>query len=381
MNQAIDVLATASHKQTVAVLKRLGGGTVGMNYAKFSLDELKGWGREKYGADAIASAWEAEQSSPAPVEQPVEVKQAPVEVKPAPVEAAQQLLGIISSLSASAVSEDRVREIVAEAVAAIPREVVEKYIVVPPKGEPVTVDGHVHPALPKVARLAGTGLNVLLVGPAGCGKTHLAGQLAKSLGRDYTAVSCSAGMSESQLGGWLLPIGDGGKFMYVSTEFVRLYESGGLILIDEIDGADSNTLLFINAALANGHFFLPTRHEQPLVKRHAETIILAAANTFGTGPDAIYVGRNQLDAATLDRFYLVRMTYDERFEATLAPKNVVDWVHGIRAKASELKLRRVISTRMIQKAAAALSAGIEWADVQSDLLNGWTREELMKVGM
>jgi hypothetical protein len=51
--------------------------------------------------------------------------------------------------------------------------------------------------------------------------------------------------------------------------------------------------------------------------------VCAAANTYGTGADALYVGRNQLDAATLDRFYVVEMDYDRKLEAKLAPEEVV----------------------------------------------------------
>ena len=154
----------------------------------------------------------------------------------------------------------------------------------------------------RIFELAKIGQNILMVGPSGSGKTFLSSVLAEKLGRQFAAQSCSAGMSESMLGGWLLPVKDAGTFAYVPSAFVRLYEEGGVFLFDEIDAADENTLIFINAALANGVFYLAQRFDNPEVKRHPDFVAVGAANTFGLGEDNVYTGRTQLDGATLDRF-------------------------------------------------------------------------------
>ena len=78
--------------------------------------------------------------------------------------------------------------------------------------------------------------------------------------------------------------------------------NGGVFLFDEIDAADANVLLVVNSALANGRMSVPSRHDQPVAKKHSEFVCIAAANTFGRGADRVYVGRNELDEATLDRF-------------------------------------------------------------------------------
>ena len=108
---------------------------------------------------------------------------------------------------------------------------------------------------------------------------------------------------------------------------------------------------------------------------------MASANTFGTGAGALYVGRSQLDAATLDRWYVVQMDYDREWESSLAPAHVCAFVWKLRDAISQHKFRRVASTRMIQKAAKALDAGIKWSEVQSDLLSGWTSEEKSKANV
>lgn len=276
----------------------------------------------------------------------------------------------------------------------------------------ITVDGktyaakmkkRVHPLFEKVLRLVKAGMNVLLVGPAGCGKSTLAEQVAEAMKRRYGVLHCTAGSSESHLTGWLLPIEGNGKFVYVSSEFVDMYESGdALFLLDEIDAADPNMLLVINGALANDSLHIPHRYKEPRVKRGKNFSFIAAANTFGMGGDVMYAGRNQLDAATLDRFYTIRMDYDSGLENEFLPHDYVEptrwtastqdvttellteignWISGIRSKVADNRMRRMISTRTFMKAAAALQVGISVAELKVDLLAGWTRDELVKVGV
>jgi cobaltochelatase CobS len=324
--------------------------------------------------------------------------------QPAPkvnADAAQQLAALLAQLTqpqAQPVDEAQVRTIVqAELNNQQPRVIRIEGIA---KAE---LEGQQHPLFEKVMRLTAAGLNVMLTGAAGAGKTHLAESVAKALKRDYGAINCTAGASESQLMGWLLP-SDGGKFDYRPAPFVSLYEKGNsLFLFDEIDAADPNFLLVANSALANGHIHVPQRIEAPSVKRGENVAIMATANTFGTGADMIYAGRNQLDGATLDRWYMVHVDYMEQLEASFmgitkaAPQQwkpasldeaaiakdmneLHGWLRMVRGKASENRLRRVVSTRAFIKAATARRAGVPALEIKADLLAGWTADELRKVG-
>ncbi len=277
-----------------------------------------------------------------------------------------------SSLSAS------FRSMIEEAVK--PR--IEKVVIHETTKKEITV-GRTHKAFDRVLKLAQVRHNTMLVGPSGCGKTHLAEQVAKGLDLPFYSVSCSIGMSESQLTGWLLPIGDSGRFVYVPATFVKAYEEGGVFLLDEMDRSDANVLLVLNQALANGRFFIPQRHENPLVKRHKDFVLIAAANTFGHGADMVYAGAEKLDGATLDRFRsgIVHMDYDADLERELIDKSVLKWGLPIRQKINDCKLRRVMSTRVMRDFTEQKQAhgwGVkEW---EQSYFADWTRDERAKVG-
>lgn len=93
-------------------------------------------------------------------------------------------------------------------------------------------------------------------------------------------------------------------------------------------------------------------------------MVLAAANTWGFGGDAKYIGRAKLDAAFLDRFVTLSWGYDENLERTLAGND--EWVtvvQKVRAEAIRLGAEIVVSPRASIKGAQMLSADMPRADV------------------
>jgi len=290
-------------------------------------------------------------------------------------------LSALRSLLGGAVDENKVREIVAaEVKAAIDKSPITTIVVQRPDGTTHKAEGHVRAEFEEVLVSAGCGLNILLVGPAGCGKTHLAIQVAEALGREFASISCTAGMSESALTGWMLPA-DGGAFEYTPSDFVTMYENGGVFLFDEMDAADPNTLLFVNQALANGSFYLPQRKGRTKVKRHVDFVCLGAANTFGTGANMTYAGRERLDEATLDRFRAgtVLLDYDTRFEKSVIHTEILAWGWAVRKKIIASRLSRVMSTRFLLDATKLMAAGRTLEQIKSTYFIGWKADEKMKV--
>jgi cobaltochelatase CobS len=286
----------------------------------------------------------------------------------------------------STVDEDKVHEIVDEAVAAarLPRPL-EIHL---PDARVVKLEGHVHCQFQELIDLVEEGTqNILMVGPAGSGKTTLAKSAAKALDLDFGFISLSAGITETHLFGRVLPQADG-TWGYVPSRFVQVYENGGVFLLDEIDAADSNVMVAVNAALANGVLANPVNGKVHV--RHKDCIILAAANTWGRGGDQQYVGRNQLDAATLDRFVLstVLVNYDTDLEKQVVEGTLTEgqaaellaWADILRSKIAECRLRRIASTRLVFNAMRAMATGRTLADVKRRYFQDWSRDEMAKIG-
>ena len=170
------------------------------------------------------------------------------------------------------------------------------------------MDGVQHHMFPKVLANISDGTPTYLVGEAGTGKSHIAEQVSKALGVAFSSKSCSSQSTESSLLGYMSATGD-----YVTTEFRKRFELGGVFLLDEVDNGNPNVLTVLNSALSNSFMAFP----DGMVKRHDAFVLIATANTFGHGANAKYVGRNPLDEAFLNRFANLTITYDENIEQAM----------------------------------------------------------------
>jgi cobaltochelatase CobS len=217
-------------------------------------------------------------------------------------------------------------------------------------------------------------LNVYLVGPAASGKTRAAEEVAKALGLEYSSISVCAQTPVSSLFGFMNAAGN-----YVTTEFRKRFEFGGIFLCDEFDNGNANTGAALNQATANGVCAFP----DGMVKKHPDFICIAAGNTYGQGADRQYVGRNQLDAATLDRFAFVDWGYDNALELHITSDLDPKWtkyVQNVRKAVESLKLRHVVSTRAAIYGGMALKAGLSREIVEQTILwKGLSAEEISRV--
>ena len=252
--------------------------------------------------------------------------------------------------------------------------------------------------------------NILLIGPAGCGKTTVAELLAKTLGLAFGKVGGSGGLSENHLLGKSIPNFRTGIDHYRASEFVTRYEKGGLMLVDELDAADQNVLLALNPALdRSGMLPINARVDNPIAKKHKDFVCVATANTFGRGPDKIYAGRNQLDGATLDRYTIgtIECGYESAIERFVCPSkgendytrkdrgaeddSAFDRIEAkgyglrgtmemIRDRMEECTIRRIMSTRFMEDA-WVMHESAKWSvkKILKQYFAGWTRDERSKV--
>lgn len=208
--------------------------------------------------------------------------------------------------------------------------------------------GLFHKEFKKILTIVSQNVPLMLVGPAGSGKNHTVEQVAESLELDF--YFSNAITQEYKLTGFIDANGN-----YHETEFYKSFKNGGLFFFDEIDASCAESLIVVNAALSNGYFDFP--HEK--VNAHENFRVVAAANTFGQGADMIYVGRNQLDGATLDRFAVVHFGYDEKIEEALCDDvQLFEFIKDMRRAIEKRSLRFIISMRATINASKLYKAGL-----------------------
>jgi hypothetical protein len=219
---------------------------------------------------------------------------------------------------------------------------------------------------------------IALVGPAGTGKTTAAHSCAKLLGRRFEPTSFGPTTSKADLFGFVDANG-----VYRDSALVRAARDGGVFLGDELDAGHPGVVTGLNMVLANGVFGIPTG----VLEKHAEFVPIFGMNTYGTGANRQYVGRNQLDAASLDRMAVIEWDLDCGLEAAMVGVNGVQspafdlgkhgtmtapqWlarVWSVRKAIELLGVRHIVSPRCSQNGIKLFRAGVGKAHVQEMVL-------------
>jgi cobaltochelatase CobS len=209
--------------------------------------------------------------------------------------------------------------------------------------------GLVHRDTAKIINALSAGVNVYLHGPAGSGKTTVARKVAEAFNLQfYFAAKVE---SEYQLMGFKDAKGE-----TVRTQFREAYEHGGVFLFDEMDASSPSAVVALNAALANGICPFP----DAIIERHADFICLGAGNTTLAGANRQYAGRNQLDAASIDRFAFIEFGYDDDLERALATDAAwCEYVQSVRAAVAERGLSHLVTPRATYDGCKLLAAGLD----------------------
>lgn len=196
--------------------------------------------------------------------------------------------------------------------------------------------------------------NIMLVGEAGSGKTQLAADVAEALNRKFYPMSVGLQTTKSDLLGFINAYGN-----YVTTPLREAFEKGGILLLDEFDATHAGVVTIINSLLANGHCSFPDK----IVEANKDFICIVACNTYGDGGTYNYIGRNKLDAATLDRFVTIKVGYDKKLEKKLCDhKMLLDKFYNMRKLCNSKKLNVVLSTRSLLNCLDLMQAGYDMKD-------------------
>lgn len=307
-------------------------------------------------------------------------------------------LGILEQAVASIIAKTQAEKIESEIMGSVEQKVrdfikeeygtIERKIITVVDGKKVPMQGIQHEKFETVLKFVANDEPVFLTGPAGSGKNVLCKQIAEALGLKFYFTN--AVTQEYKLTGFTDAMGN-----YQPTQFYEAFTKGGVFMLDEMDASIPEVLVILNAAIANRYFDFPA----PIgyVEAHPDFRVIAAGNTTGQGASYEYVGRNQLDAASLDRFAIVKIDYSEAIENSVAGGDVelAQFCRDFRKAARNAGQQVIVSYRAIGRLAkmmqilpmdealeTCLVKGIEKDDLNI-IINGMpktpARDELQKI--
>lgn len=169
--------------------------------------------------------------------------------------------------------------------------------------EPGDISPTVHYLQPTLHKFLKAKVHTFLPGPAGSGKTTVAMHIARELKLWFTIQSCDDTLDRAYIVGFMSPV----TGTFIKGSAFDWYIHGGIYIIDEADRGNASVMVCLNALLANDVYQFPDGVTR---LKHLDATAIATGNTYGRGASDGYVGANQLDAATLDRFAYLTWDYD-----------------------------------------------------------------------
>lgn len=219
-----------------------------------------------------------------------------------------------------------------------------------------------------VARCVEMGRTVALRGPAGNGKTTGAKQILKDLGFNIYNIDCNDSLTADDLVGGIKLESTGQGQMKTTFQpgiFAKAFaDPKGAILMDEFDALDPKLALCIQSALLRDsggpgkrELSVPTNDGDKVMVSEGKCPIILTMNTYGSGATREYVGRNTLDAASLDRINTIVDTdyaNEDKIVHARYPdlkkdkvNEIVAFAKRIRMKIAEKNMRIILSTRRL----------------------------------
>jgi len=291
----------------------------------------------------------------------VQTQQAQQEVAPMQTQVTEQSvqysMGILEQAVVGLIAKTQTERIETEIMNQVQDEVrnfirseygsIERKINTVVDGKAVKVDGVQHEKFETVLKFVANNEPVFLTGPAGSGKNVLCKQVAQALGLKFYFTN--AVTQEYKLTGFTDANGN-----YQATQFYKAFTEGGVFMLDEMDASIPEVLIILNAAIANRYFDFPA----PIgyVEAHPDFRVIAAGNTIGQGADFEYVGRNQLDAASLDRFAVIEIDYSPTIENAVTGNDteLVEFCRAFRKEAQKAGCSIIVSYRGMGRLAKML---------------------------
>jgi len=292
------------------------------------------------------------------------------------------LASVVTNMVAQMKSDEIEKSVAAKLTDKIDQYIIDTYGTIEKKVTLISefgkrdLPGVQHKKFDTVLKFVANNEPVYLAGPAGSGKNVICKQVAEALGLDFYFTN--AVTQEYKLTGFTDANGT-----FHESQFYKAFTKGGVFMLDEMDASIPEVLIILNAAIANRYFDFPA----PIGKVEANPNfrVIAAGNTTGHGADTSYVGRNTLDAASLDRFAMIEIDYDERIEMNVTEGNteLVKFCRDFRNAATKAGLCITVSYRAMSRMAKMEKLLDKVEMLQTCLIKGLEKDDvnILKDGM
>ena len=153
-----------------------------------------------------------------------------------------------------------------------------------------------------------------LTGPMGSGKSSLVVEIAARLNLNLVQVNAQRRLQIADLVGHLTAVG--GDVLFQDGPLTTALRRGWWLLLNEVDLMEPGELAGLNTLLDGGPLVIPENSGE-VVPPAPGFGLVCTANTVGLGDRAgLYVGAQRMNAALLDRFWVVEVGYPTPEEET-----------------------------------------------------------------
>lgn len=185
------------------------------------------------------------------------------------------------------------------------------------------------------------GINVLIYGPTGPGKTTAVEAWAASRSLRMATVSGNASMESRQLFGGFIPDGNG-SYGWIDGPVTDVVRNGGVLLLDEMNFISPKIYTTLYPLTDGRRSITLLDHMGETILAHKDLTIFATMN-----PD--YIGTTPLNFAMRNRFDIqLSWDYDDAVEAKLVSSKALLLVtKQLRSEAAKGQYETPISTNML----------------------------------
>ena len=234
---------------------------------------------------------------------------------------------------------------------------------------------------------------LLLEGPAGCGKNKLINTLCQETHRPVYRCSLYGGVSYEEIVGYPQPTKEG--FSWIDGPLTMAVRHGWTIIFDEINAAEPEVLFVIQTLVEGKGSPLSIGYTGEVIIPHSQFRLVATMNPTEEG---MYSGTSSMNAATMDRFYKMKLGYMRRADEIkhlrkkfpYVPEDeiraIVKFANQMRSSVANDLTNVLITTRTLEKwcemaelmgpvsAGRALIKGMASADERDSILDAMERE-------